>query len=431
MSLATAMSKVKKLPSEIQVALSEKHGHLVRPHKQHGALVQAKQDPSYGGALQKAKDTLNNMMEETEHELDTAVLECKEFDEHTVAILDENTMLRAGLGEQVAVARSEIAEADAMIAQAKTELETIRISAEAAAAQCEVSINTQKAALEILNADLAISEKVENMTQCDESTSMLQCGSGYAARFHFAGESAAPLQNFKSKAAMLARERAARMALKKPLNQFAYKKHHIKKHHLNLASGKKNLGKRALKQPEPEVAPEAEGVNKTTEASDDVLESIENLTVAAMPEPVSYDPNDHIGKCSVSGSPMCPMLRDALSQLTAEIRWARDIAAQGLAETEAECKRLAEDYKRQSDEWEGILQENNVKFSTATGNLNTAEEAIRLKVDEANALIEELTQHRADCAEKIKDGAEALCGIKTIRQELFQIQGENPLIVDC
>ena len=40
-------------------------------------------------------------------------------------------------------------------------------------------------------------------------------------------------------------------------------------------------------------------VNKTTEASDDVLESIENLTVAAMPAPVSYDPNDHIGKCSV------------------------------------------------------------------------------------------------------------------------------------
>ena len=47
------------------------------------------------------------------------------------------------------------------------------------------------------------SPEVENMTQCDESTSMLQCGSGYAARFHFAGESAAPLQNFKSKAVRL------------------------------------------------------------------------------------------------------------------------------------------------------------------------------------------------------------------------------------
>ena len=59
--------------------------------------------------------------------------------------------------------------------------------------------------------------------------------------------------------ALLARERAARMALQKPLNQFAYKKHHNKKHHLNLASHKKGLGKRALKQ-EPEVSPEAEGV---------------------------------------------------------------------------------------------------------------------------------------------------------------------------
>merc|ERR1719316_1364096 len=374
------------------------------------------------------------MMEETEHELDTAVLECKEFDEHTVAILDENTMLRAGLGEQVAVARSEIAEAEATISQAKQELEAIRIAAEEAAAQCEVSINTQKAALKILNADLAISEKVENMTQCDEdtATSMLQCGSGYAARFHFAGKSAAPLQNLKSQSALIARERAARLALGKPLHQFAHKRTQNKKHgHLNLAmKARHHISGRALKQA-PEVAPEAEAPGKATEASNATLESIENLTVAAMPEPVSYDPNDHIGKCSVSGSPMCPMLRDALSQLTAEIRWARDLAAQGLAETEAECKRLAEDYKRQSDEWAQILQENNVKFSTATGNLNTAEEAIRLKVDEANALIEELTTHRADCAEKIKDGAEALCGIKTIRQELFQIQGENPLIVDC
>merc|ERR1719316_2290006 len=393
-----------------------------------------KQDPSYGGALQKAKDTLNNMMEETEHELDTAVLECKEFDEHTVAILDENTMLRAGLGEQEATARAEIAEAEATISQAKGELEAIRIAAEEAAAQCETSINTQKAALEILNADLAISEKVENMTQCDEETSMLQCGSGYAARFHFAGKSAADLKNFKSSAALMARERAARLALGKPLHQFGYKKTHNKKHgHLNLKMiARRHVSGKALaqhKQSPVEGAPE--GITRDTEAGNETLEAIENLTVAAMPEPVSYDPNDHIGKCSVSGSPMCPMLRDALSQLTAEIRWARDLAAQGLAETEAECQRLATEYKQQSDDWSLILQEANTKFSTSTGNLNTAEEAIRLKVDEANTLIPELTAHRADCADKIKDGAEALCGIKTIRQELFQIQGENPLIVDC
>merc|ERR1719504_301490 len=174
------------------------------------------------------------------------------------------------------------------------------------------------------------------------------------------------------------------MALGKPLDQFQYKNQLNKKKHIALSKMNHK--------------------SKKTEATDDAIEAMENLTVATMPEPVSYDPNDHIGKCSVSGSPMCPMLRDALSQLTAEIRWARDLAAQGLAETEAECQRLATEYKQQSDDWSLILQENNVKFSTATGNLNTAEEAIRLKVEEANALIEELTTHRADCAEKIKDG---------------------------
>ena len=46
---------------------------------------------------------------------------------------------------------------------------------------------------------------------------------------------------------------------------------------------------------------------------------------------------------------------------------------------------MATEYKQQSDDWSLILQEANTKFATSTGNLNTAEEAIRLKVDEANA----------------------------------------------
>merc|ERR1719194_369831 len=231
----------------------------------------------------------------------------------------------------------------------------------------------------------------------------------------------------------MARERAARLALGKPLHQFGYKKTHNKKHgHLNLKMiARRHVSGKALAQHKQPVEGAPEGITRDTEAGNETLEAIENLTVAAMPEPVSYDPNDHIGKCSVSGSPMCPMLRDALSQLTAEIRWARDLAAQGLAETEAECQRLATEYKQQSDDWSLILQEANTKFATSTGNLNTAEEAIRLKVDEANTLIAELTAHRADCADKIKDGAEALCGIKTIRQELYQVQGVNPFMQDC
>jgi len=125
------------------------------------------------------------------------------------------------------------------------------------------------------------------------------------------------------------------------------------------------------------------------------------------------------------------MIRDALSQLTAEVRWARDQAQAALDALEGECKRMADDYAQQTADWEHTLQVNNVKLATATGTLNTAEEAIRLKVGEANDLIAELTQHRHDCGEKIREGAETLCGIKTIRQELYQMNGVNPFMQDC
>jgi len=380
-------------------------------------------------ALDRAKETLNNMMEETEAELDTAVLDCKSFDDHTTSILDENSRLRSQLGEEVAMARADIADAEAVIAESKGELESIQTAAEDAAATCATSIKTQQDGLAILEADLAISIKVENMTNCDADNTMtfMQCGSGYALRLHFTGEAAAPLRSFKSAGAVVAAQRAAKMALRRPLGQHAYKAPPTKQH-LQLPQRKVKKGMvqaRRLNRTNPDE------IEKETEATDDTLEAMENLTVANMPEPVSYDPNDHLEKCSVSGSSSCPMIRDALSQLTAEVRWARDEAKRGLSEMEAECQRLATEYKQQSDDWGARLQESTVKFSTATGNLNTAEEAIRLKVEEANTLIEELTTHREGCADKIKEGAETLCGIKTIRQELYQMNGENPFIQDC
>lgn len=115
-----------------------------------------------------------------------------------------------------------------------------------------------------------------------------------------------------------------------------------------------------------------------------------NMTMETSPEPVSYNPEDLMEKCTVSGSPSCPMLRDALSQLTAEVRWARDQAAAALHDTETDCKRLQEDYERQTQEWEQQLEDNNAKLSETTGVLNNAEENLRQKVIEANELLKML-----------------------------------------
>merc|ERR1719463_354213 len=336
-----------------------------------------------------------------------------------------------------------------MIGQATTELDSLKVISEEHAKQCEISITTQQEGLAILEADLAVSMRVENMTDCDDvspgsSTTLMQCGTGYARRFKFAGQAAHydGFTQFKSKEGVVAVQRAAKMIMKVDDDSYGNAKYvpsktitrkGVVRHHRNMLVKTKNglvqrskkIGSVALSTPSPDV------VNRSSPLSADGAEALVNMTMETSPEPVSYNPEDLMEKCTVSGSPSCPMLRDALSQLSAEVRWARDQAAAILADTEAECKRLSEDYERQTQEWEQILEENNAKLSETTGMLNTAEENLRQKVLEANELLKMLGDARKECVKKIKEGAETICGIKSIRQELYQMQSYNPFIEDC
>merc|ERR1719217_1453140 len=183
-----------------------------------GALLQqqgAAQKKGIEEALDKAKETLSNMMEETETELDEAILSCKEYDAATTATLDENAGFRAMLGGQVAEAKGMIAEAKMMINEATTELDELKTISEEHARQCEITITTQQEGLAILEADLAVSMKVENMTDCEDvspgsSTTLMQCGTAFARRFKFAGNAAKNYEGFaqlKSKEGLVAVQR--------------------------------------------------------------------------------------------------------------------------------------------------------------------------------------------------------------------------------
>merc|ERR1719247_753932 len=181
--------------------------HHKKHHHHHGddaQLLQQQQELKQKGieeALDKAKQVLSEMMEETETELDEAILNCKEYDAQTTSTLDTNAGYRAELGAQVAEAKGMISEAKMLISQATTELDTLKIISEEHARQCEISITTQQAGLKILESDLAVSMKVENMTDCDDvspgsTTTLMQCGSGYAQRFKWAGRAANHYEGF-------------------------------------------------------------------------------------------------------------------------------------------------------------------------------------------------------------------------------------------
>merc|ERR1719498_2114059 len=351
-------------------------------------------------------------MEETETELDEAILTCKEFD-----------------------------------SQATTELDTLKTISEEHARQCEITITAKQDGLQILEEDLAVSMKVENMTDCDDvspgsTTTLMQCGTGYARRFKFAGKAAPVYHGFaqlKTKEGMIAVQRAAKMILKEPLGADGYgnpkyapsrhiTRHGVIRNHRNIPIRTKNglvQVQKVLSTPSPSE------VNRSSPLSAEGAEALVNMTLETSPEPVSYNPDDLMEKCTVSGSPSCPMLRDALSQLTSEVRLARDQAADELNTVETDCKRLSEEYERQTQEWETQLEDNSAKLAEQTGVLNTAELDLAEKVTEANELLRQLSDFRKDCVKKIKEGAETICGIKSIRQELYQMQSYNPFIEDC
>merc|ERR1719161_98472 len=118
-----------------------------------------------------------------------------------------------------------------MINEAVVELDAIKKAATASAEQCAISIKTQQDGLAILESDLAISMKVENMTDCDDvtpgsTTTLLQCGSGWAARFKFAGKAANydGFTQMKSKEGSLAVQRAAKMIMNVDYGRDAYEK---------------------------------------------------------------------------------------------------------------------------------------------------------------------------------------------------------------
>merc|ERR1719502_1218290 len=454
MELSEAISKVKSLPAAVTDAMKITTAHLHKHHHHHSDSAQLLQQEDAAKkkgieeALDKAKETLSNMMEETETELDEAILTCKEYDAQTTATLDTNAAYRAQLAAMVAEAKAMIAEAKMMINQAKTELDSLKTISEEHARQCEMTITTQQEGLAILEADLAVSMKVENMTDCDDVTpgstsTLMQCGTGYARRFKFAGHAAYDgFAQLKSKEGLVAVQRTAKMILKKDLGEDSYgndkyvpskriTRKGLLRNHRNIPIKTKNGLVQRFKKVGVYSTPSPEVVNRSSPLSSDAAEALVNMSMETSPAPVSYNPEDLMEKCTVSGSPSCPMLRDALSQLTSEVRWARDQAAATLATTEADCKRLSEDYERQTMEWEQTLDDNNAKLSETTGVLNNAEENLRQKVIEANELLTQLGEHRAECVKKIKEGAETICGIKSIRQELYQMQSYNPFIEDC
>merc|ERR1719359_1475099 len=125
---------------------------------------------------------------------------------------------------------------------------------------------------------------------------------------------------------------------------------------------------------------------------------------APAPAPISDAHAEHAElpdrpKCSTDDA-NCPLLFDQIAQMVGEILDALQKIRKEIADTEAHCKMVTEDYEGQIAEWESILDEDQVKLAQAIEVENTNAEALRQKVIEYEGLNGEYMSKKEECDAK-------------------------------
>merc|ERR1719453_1607523 len=154
------------------------------------------------------------------------------------------------------------------------------------------------------------------------------------------------------------------------------------------------------------------------------------------PAPISEAHAEHAilpdrPKCSTDQA-NCPVLFDQISQMVGEILDALQKVRKEIADTEAHCKSVTEDYEGQIAEWEEILDQDQVKLAQAIETENTNAESLRQKVIEYTALNEEYVAKKTTCDAKKTEIVNTLCGIKIVRLEVYHNEGVYDILIqDC
>merc|ERR1719352_1800105 len=359
------------------------------------ALVQGGQ-PTSDEFLESARKILNQMYESEQSELDIAHFDWERYGRAVRASLEANSQAQAALGSEAAAAKAEQLQGELTVASADKQVESLNGGLESHKDQCERSLRSFRAQLALLKQDLTTGRRVQNMTQCsaadieavatgdmsllqsDPPLVLVECASSHRTELRFGGR-VARLAQFHSATGRAALDAAAALARGGQLPSALPK--HVQREAL--------LQIRQPEGPEPEL------------------------------------------KCSVSGSPNCPVIADAIASMVGEIHDGVLHMQQQIAETEAACKQFTHHSEKEIETFEGTRDEGEIKLSKAVMLLNENEGTSRLKKKERAEVLAEMQAKQEEFEKKKLAVDQTKCGIRVVRQELYILAGKKPYIQDC
>jgi uncharacterized protein YegL len=414
-ALDEALQKTTKLPAEIRSMLRSQHASAEssewkntqerRLKTLRGGKQNPADDPSGYPTLDKVRQVLNELYQETNEEADITATQCYSFEASTKGTIEQNTQMRVTLATEIASAREEIAYANSKMQEAERQVTQLEEDLRQHESECEQGRLELEELIKITEADHSVAGEINDKVDCEANTvgAFVQCWM-QNDNSHFRLRAAnGTIVSFKSQAAFLAIQNAAQVV-----------------HGLSAKANKTRQ--------DPEKEEPLEDGSPTAEEIDDQEQStewMESITLGGMPE-----------KCGPPGETVdvgekCSALKDAIGQMVGEIKFVLTETRNRLTDHTAHCTGVTKNLNGQIGEWSSILDQSQISLAKATQTLNMNEDELRLRVDEFKETKKSLIDTINDCNDKFQKFHEEKCGLSTIRLELYRIVGGNPYIQDC
>jgi hypothetical protein len=387
--------------------------------------------PFEQAALDRARMTLNGMIETAQAEYDLKDMECKAFDERNRMEFGQTTKDLSRIG-------SNIAADNALILSSKMDIKNALLMGKEQEGmlnehlgECEKTRLMNEAQLTTLKSDLAVAEFIVSMTECKEGASLLQSGSSMELakcpmadgsgkltfKDGFLAQKANQMQSAQGRKALMAALLAAHPALG-----------HADKAEISAALDAKKKEISALS-----MSARVFSTNKTEEAPS--LSDIMNPKEEPVVTPPKTEPSaeEATNKC-VLGKADCGLLTDNMALMWGEVKDAVDELTSVMAENEAHCKAVEEMHNGEITTWQSVNSQKNVELTDATGSLNSNTEEQSESQASKIMLEKEYDEVHGECVAVLHEILfTKICGTKIVRGELAKFSDTwGPTdVLDC
>jgi hypothetical protein len=398
MSTAHALALIEKMPSAegdlvnfVKYSLSPagKPGTRLLQMSKQGTL--RGEQPGYGG-LAPARDKLNAMIHETQVKLDLELIRCSTYERSQLAYIEKLKQDISTFNAAASAAAAEMLRAQAEISIYQVKLPEAQDELAKGLKLCaEAKLELEKQ-LKIVVADINVMEKVMQLTDCKSSTMlMLQCVDPETGKKFWKYD-----DNLIQRMSALTHPESQQMV-------------------------------REAFYPSDE---ESEGgVPMLALLQKNEIEMDDELANATTPAPSRKKQK---AKCSISGSPMCPKLRERFMDIATGINDKKESLEQDLRDLEKRCKEGRIRLEAKIALFQTLLKKEETALAQATAEKVNNEEQSRLTQIDLNKAMSEYNKMMAECRTNIDNFRTEKCGLEKIRAELYKVKGDKVFIFqDC